>query len=99
MGRTITRLSVNRDGSVNDVKTISAHPVFESYALDALKQWRFRPSNHEETIEITCLFELDQTKCEGSDLHPITSETQVSAELPTVVHIRTGVQCIERVDR
>jgi TonB family protein len=99
MGKTTTRMSVGIDGSVKELKTVMAHPVFESYVLEALKQWQFKPDAHEYTLEITCFFELDQANCEGTDLHPIISETHVSAELPSVVHIRTGLQCIERVDR
>ena len=98
MGKTITRVSVGSDGSVKELKTVLAHPVFEGYVLDALRQWQFKPGAHEYTLEITCFFELDQAKCEGTDLHPITSETYISAELPSVVHIRTGWQCIDRVD-
>ena len=90
-GKTLTRLAINRDGLVTEAKTIVAHRVFEDYVLDALKQWRFKPSDHEYTLEVTCLFELAEGKC---DLHPITPETHVSAELPTVVHIRTDLPCI-----
>jgi len=99
MGKTTTRMSVGIDGSVKELKTLMAHPVFERYVLEALKQWQFKPEAHEYTLDITCFFELDQAKCEGTDLHPITSETRVSAELPSVVHVKTGLQCIERVDR
>ena len=95
MGKTLTRITVNRDGAVTEVKTISGYPVFENYVLEALKQWRFKPWDQEHTLQVTCSFEFMDDKCEGTDKHPITSETHVSAELPTVVHIKTGVQCIE----
>jgi TonB family protein len=94
MGKTLTRITVNRDGAVTDVETIRAHPVFEAYVLGALKQWRFKPSDQEHTLQVTCSFEFDD-KCEGTNKHPTTSETQVSAELPTVVHVKTGLQCVE----
>ena len=95
MGKTLTRVTVNRDGTVTGGKTISANPVFEGYVLEALRQWRFKPSDQEHTLQVTCSFELIDDKCEGTNQHPITSETHVSAELPTVVHIKTGVQCVE----
>ena len=95
MGKTVTRITVNRDGAVTEVKTITAHQVFEKYVLEALAQWRFKPSDQEHTLQVTCSFEFMDDKCEGTNAHPITSETHVSAELPTVVHIKTGVQCIE----
>jgi TonB family protein len=95
MGKTVTRIEVNRDGVVTEVKTISANPVFEGHVVDALKKWRFKPSDREHTLQVICSFEFDD-ECEGTDKHPITSETHVSAELPTVVHIKTGLQCLER---
>jgi TonB family protein len=49
-GKTVTRVTINRDGTVAEVKTISAHPVFESYVLETLKQWRFKPSDREQTL-------------------------------------------------
>jgi len=93
MGKTLTLITVNRDGAVTQAKTISAHPVFAEYVLDALKQWHFKPSRQERTLQITCLFELTTDKCQATD--KITSETHVSAELPTVVRIRTGLQCVD----
>ena len=95
MGKTITRVRVSPEGSVSEVKTVSANAVFEKYVLEALKQWRFQPSETEHLLEVTCSFEFIQNECEGSNDHPVTSETYVSAELPTVVHIKTGLQCIE----
>lgn len=95
MGKTITRIRVSPEGSVAEVKTISANEAFERYVLEALKQWRFQPSEREHILEVTCSFEFIQNECEGSNEHPVTSETYVSAELPTVVHIKTGLQCME----
>ena len=92
-GKTLTRLSINRDGFVTEAKMITANRVFKDYVLEALKQWRFKPSDHEYTVEVTCLFEFTEGKCDGADGYPITSETNVSAELPAVVHIRTTLRC------
>jgi len=99
MGKTLTRLTINPAGLVTEAKTITAHRVFEDHVLEALKQWQFKPADRKQVLEVTCLFEIDNDKCEGTNLHPITSETHVWAELPIVVHIKTGLQCIERVDR
>ena len=95
MGKTVTRIKISAEGSVTEAKTVSANAVFENYVLEALKQWRFQPSEREHILEVPCSFEFIQNECEGTNLHPITSETYVSAELPTVVHIKTGLQCAE----
>ncbi len=95
MGKTVTRLKVSPEGAVTEVKTVSANEVFENHVLEALKQWRFHPSEREHILEVTCSFQFIQDECEGTNLHPITSETYVSADLPTIVHIKTGLQCLE----
>jgi TonB family protein len=93
-GTTLTLLTIDRTGVVTEVKTIRAHPVFEAYVSEALKKWRFEPSGQQLTLQVTCSFEVND-ECEGTDKHPVTSETKVAAELPTVVHIKTGFQCVE----
>jgi|ERR1700690_2607396 len=100
MGRTLTRITINRDGAVTEVKTIRAHRVFEAYVLEALRHWRFQPSDQEHQLEVTCSFEIPADgPCEGTVEHPMTSETHVSADLPSVVHIRTsGLPCVEVSD-
>jgi len=96
-GTASAQITIGPDGSVTGAKTIDSHAVFENYVLDALRQWRFRTSDRAHSLEIAFRFEFDD-KCEGTDKHPILSETRVSAELPTVVHIKTGLQCMERTD-
>src|SRR6266404_3618278 len=94
MGTTVSEISVGTDGSVRDVQAIRAHPVFASPVRDALKQWRFRAGNQEYRLEMTVSFEFDDA-CEGTDKHPITAESRVSAEFPNLVHIVTSLPCKE----
>jgi TonB family protein len=91
MGTTVMRISVAADGTVSEVSTVRAHPVFEKYVTDVLKQWRFKPSSQAHTLEITCSFEFYDEDCDK----PLTPETLVSAELPKIVRIRTGLQCVQ----
>ena len=79
MGKTVSEISVGLDGSVRDVQRVRAHSVFANPVRDALKQWRFRLGNQEYELEMTVSFEFDDA-CEGSDKHPITAESRVSAE-------------------
>lgn len=95
MGRTVTAITVSPEGRVTDAKNVSAHPVFAEYVLSALKQWQFRPSHAPHNLSVRVEFELLDDCSEGTDKHPITSETYVSAELPTVVHVKTAALCME----
>lgn len=91
MGMTKWKLSVAKDGSVETVTKISGHPVFEKPAMEASRQWRFKPSENEYSLEVTYSFELYEEDCDK----PLMPETQVTADLPTLVTIRTGVQCVQ----
>jgi hypothetical protein len=95
MGKTISQMKVSKGGLVTDVKTVSANEIFEKQVLDALRQWRFKPSEKEHILEVICSFEFIDDKCGGTHEHPITAETYVSAELPSLIHVRVGLECIE----
>ena len=95
MGKTITRLKISRQGTVTDSTSVSANAIFEKYVLEALKQWRFQPTDTEHILEVTVSFEFTQNECEGTSEHPVTSEIYVMADLPTYVRIKTGLPCLE----
>jgi TonB family protein len=95
-GTTITHIRVGKDGRVIEAKTVSAHPLFAKHVLDALKQWRFAPSEEEHEFDVTCRFEFydpEVEKCFKPDGRPETPETIVSATLPTEVLIRMTGRC------
>jgi len=45
-GRVVLRVQVNAEGTVSDLRVESADPagVFETQAVEAVRQWRFRPA-------------------------------------------------------
>jgi TonB family protein len=86
IGKTLVRISVAKDGTVTAASFVSGHPLLAKAALDAVKQWKFRPEAKEYTLDVACSFEL----CDDC-----RSETQVIADLPASVTVRTGPICIE----
>jgi hypothetical protein len=88
-------ISVDRDGSVSNVSGGESIILFIPYVREAVKTWRFEPSERTHEIQVTFSFELKNDDCEGTDKHPVRQETHVSAELPALVHIQAGVQCVE----
>jgi hypothetical protein len=95
-GTTVTHLRIGKDGRVIEAKTIIAHPFFAKYVLDALKQWRFAPSDQEREFDVTCRFEFydpNANECFAPDGKPTTPETIVSVALPTEVLVRTTGKC------
>ncbi|OLE97072.1 MAG: hypothetical protein AUG75_12635 [Cyanobacteria bacterium 13_1_20CM_4_61_6] len=35
---------INKEGSIESLRVISGHPLLNQAALDAVKQWRYRPT-------------------------------------------------------
>jgi TonB family protein len=91
LGKTIARLLVSPEGTVQDATVISGHALFKDYVLKALKEWRFAPSDRGSSLDVTFIFEFGD--CDTTEKSP-TDETDVSADLPTVLRIKTGLQCI-----
>jgi periplasmic protein TonB len=42
-GAVVLRAMVGKDGSVKDVRVISGNPLLTGAALDAVRQWQFKP--------------------------------------------------------
>ncbi len=94
-GTAIAEITIGFDGRVVDVKTVSAHPVFAGYVVSALKQWRFKPLTKESTLRVTTKFEFLDDPGEAGNKCPVIPETHVSADLPTFVHVTTGLPCVD----
>jgi len=94
-GTAIADITIGQDGQVIDVKTVSAHPVFAGYVVSALKQWRFKHLPNESTLRVTTRFEFDDDCSQDTGKRSTISETHVSADLPSFIHVTTGLPCIE----
>jgi len=35
---------INKEGSIESLRVITGHPLLNQAALDAVKQWRYRPT-------------------------------------------------------
>jgi TonB family protein len=45
-------LTVTADGKVSDVKELGGNPVLVSSLVQAVKKWRYEPSDRESSIEV-----------------------------------------------
>jgi len=43
-GNVMLEVTVNEDGFVSDVRVISGHPLLREAAIEAVKQWQYRPT-------------------------------------------------------
>jgi len=42
-GVVVLQATIDRQGNVSNVSVVSGHPLLNEAALDAVKQWRYRP--------------------------------------------------------
>jgi TonB family protein len=53
-------VSVNADGKVTDIKTVSGNHMLSAAAEDAVYKWKFVPASSESTEDLDINFELNQ---------------------------------------
>ena len=54
------RVTINKDGSVMDIQTLSGPPQLVKAAVDAVQQWRYAPSEDVRVTIVTINFTLDK---------------------------------------
>lgn len=58
-GTVVLDAVILKDGSVSDVTVIkSGNPMFDKSAMDALRQWRFTPSDRDVIMSLTVHFQI-----------------------------------------
>jgi protein TonB len=52
-GRVILQATIGKDGTVENLRLISGHPMLAPAAIDAVRQWRYKPYYlNSEPIEV-----------------------------------------------
>ena len=53
-GTVILEATISKEGTIEDLKVISGHPLLTGAAIDAVKQWRYKPTLlNGEAVEVT----------------------------------------------
>ena len=53
---------ISRDGTVRDARVVSGHPLLIAAALDAVRQWRYRPTIlNDQPVEVALALEVNFT--------------------------------------
>lgn len=53
---------ISRDGVIRDARVVSGHPLLVAAALDAVRQWRYRPTVlNDEAVEVALALEVNFT--------------------------------------
>jgi TonB family protein len=51
-GTVKVQVVIGADGQVKEVKVVGGHPLFVEATLEALKRWKYAPSNSETTAAL-----------------------------------------------
>jgi protein TonB len=62
-GEVLLRAMISRDGTIENLQVLSGHPMLASAAVEAVRQWRYRPyvlngEPEEVETEVTVKFVL-----------------------------------------
>jgi len=56
---------ISKDGTIQDLKLVSGHPLLAKAALDAVKQWRYQPTLlNGEPVEVVTEVDVNFTLSE-----------------------------------
>ncbi len=60
-GTVIVQIIFDAQGAVQQARALRGHPLLVPGTLDALRQWKFRPTGKAGRVEITAIFKLSKT--------------------------------------
>lgn len=61
-GTVVLQATIGRDGSIQDLRVVSGHPLLAQAALDAVRQWRYRPYRlNDEAVEVDTTINVNFT--------------------------------------
>jgi TonB family protein len=71
-GMVILEAEIDKDGSIENLKVISGHPLLVQAAIDAVKQWRYKPTmmNGEAVAVVTTISVNFAFSSDSSDTSP-----------------------------
>ena len=59
-GTVLLDITINKGGDVSDVTLVSGHPMLSPAAVDAVKQWKYRPyEEHGQAVEIQTTVQIN----------------------------------------
>ena len=65
-GSVVLRAVIDRDGNIKNLQVLSGHPMLVEAAMDAVRQWRYRPYVlNEQPIEVETQITVNFTLAGG----------------------------------
>ena len=55
-GVVLLQVQISKEGAVEDIRVISGHPLLNEAAIEAVKQWRYKPQPNSVVTTVTVNF-------------------------------------------
>lgn len=90
-GPVVVDMTIGEDGEVASLQYIAGHPLLVPYAIDALRQWRFRPRLvYGSPVAITKRYVVNFEPCETEQIPLLASEIKGFLYDRQVLELRLG---------
>jgi TonB family protein len=94
-GTVVLGIVINKDGEVRDVRLVSGHPMLSPAAIEAVKQWRYRPYiSDDEPVEVETVVRVGFRMADGPEIDAPRRLQQSSAPpegIPQLVRVSAGI--------
>ena len=94
-GTVVLSIVINKDGEVRDVKLVSGHPMLSAAAIEAVKQWRYRPYiSDDKPAEVETVVRVGFRMADGPEISTPGRSQQRSAPregIPQLARVSAGI--------
>lgn len=82
-GQVVLNVRLNKYGEIANISLISGHPMFVRTAIEAVKQWRYKPYLvNDEPVEVETMVRLTFSPPSEQSAHGVVADTPMEADLP-----------------
>jgi len=94
-GTVVLSIVISKDGEVHDTKVVSGHPMLAPAAIEAVKQWRYRPYiSDDKPVEVETIVRVSFKMADGPEIDAPRRLQQSSAPpegIPQLVRVAAGI--------
>ena len=94
-GTVVLSIVISKDGEVRDTKLVSGHPMLSPAAIEAVKQWRYKPYiSDDKPVEVETIVRVGFRMADGPEVRGPGGAQQGSAPregVPQLVRVAAGI--------
>jgi TonB family protein len=94
-GTVVLSIVINKDGEVRDTKLVSGHPMLAPAAIEAVKQWRYKPYvSDDKPVEVEAVVRVGFRMADGPEMRTAERAGQDSPPregVPQLVRVSAGI--------